>query len=85
MNLANHYRSVVLAAVVMSLLFCVALYANVAATAAQHRAACQARVSLYDGQFVLVRYLAHEFHATPGQTVAGLADLRRTLGPRPAC
>ncbi len=46
---------------------------------------CVSRRNLYDGQLVMVHFLAGQFHATPAQERAGTAVLVRTLGPRPVC
>lgn len=46
---------------------------------------CVSRQNLYDGQLVLVHFLAGQFHATKAQEATGIRVLRRTLGVRPQC
>ena len=79
------YRVVILALVIVAALFISALIGDAEATSARRKAVCVGRQQLYDGQFVTIRFLAREFHATQKQTDAGLQDLRETLGPRPVC
>ena len=79
------YRLAFLALLICAALFVSALIGNAEATSARRKATCVGRQQLYDGQFVTIKFLAREFHATKKQTDAGLRDLRATLGSRPTC
>lgn len=46
---------------------------------------CVSRRNLYDGQFVIVHFIAKQLHATRTQEADGIHALRKTLGPRPQC
>lgn len=46
---------------------------------------CVSRQRLYDGQFVMVHYLARQFRVTEEQEAVGIDALRDVLGARPAC
>lgn len=46
---------------------------------------CISRRNLYDGQFVLVHFIAKQLHASKAQEANGIHALRKTLGVRPVC
>lgn len=46
---------------------------------------CISRQNLYDGQFVMVHFLAGQFHASEAQEREGVRVLSDTLGVRPDC
>lgn len=46
---------------------------------------CISRRNLYDGQFVMVHFLARQFHASPAQETAAVKALRSTVHARPVC
>lgn len=46
---------------------------------------CLSRQRLYDGQILLVNFLADEFHATQAQRDEGLRALHKKIHERPTC
>lgn len=46
---------------------------------------CVSRRNLYDGQFVMVHFLARQFHATKTQEANAVHALRATVHARPVC
>lgn len=81
----NSFRIAFLSLIIICALFVSALFADAEATTARHKATCVDSQQLYDGDFVLVSYIAKELHATEAQTQSALKDLARTLKKRPVC
>lgn len=69
----------------VTIVLLLALGLGVLSLVAGHSSACAQRQRQYDGQFVITQFLAKEIGATPAQRDKAVADLRATLGARPAC
>lgn len=71
--------------VIAAIMFNAALFSNAYQTTQRRHANCMDKQALYDGQFVIARFLGHELGATEQRINEGLARLRVELGPRPHC
>lgn len=53
--------------------------------AADRKTLCLATQKVYDGQFVMVEFLADQFHATPAERATAIRELAKRVGKRPSC
>lgn len=79
------YRIIWLALAIVAGLFVSTLFSNAAANTARRKASCEARQQVYDGQFVMVRYLATQFRVSAAQKAEAVEALKVEVGERPVC